>query len=586
MDALFFRRSRSYSQIQSTTHLVNFASTNRITFIAMTYQTQSLSSSGVTLSPPRPRSLSSYAFASPIPSFSSSLQTPAKNKSCRASRSSSHMRQIPPSPSLRRTPCVHGSTPSSQGGDRFIPSRRKMNVDLCRRALSYGDDCAKETTGSNNSNNESGNMTFIANKAYRRHLMSSLCNVPLGSLSENAEPKSLLSYGEGTQPRAFTKTGVRLEDPYSHEILPVLDRYQNGEPSSEQTRKNISKREIPEKAYRILDLPHLVDDYYLDLVSWSEDNVLAVGLGRAVCLYNYLSTEVQHLLTLEEHEYVTSVSWCNIPKHANYLAVGTNTCTVQLWDTHAMKRVRVLRGHSGRVSSLAWNQSWLTAAGSDSLILQHDVRCEQSWVSTYRTHESEVVGLKWNHDGSTLASGGNDNKLCLWDSKMSSSAEHRNLVTPRLILRSHQAAVKALDWCPFHYGMLASGGGSADRTIKLWDARRGTLLHSADTGSQVSSVIWNAHNQELCSSHGFASNDLILWKYGQRSGLKKMKTLSEHTDRVLSMVPSPDGSKVLSVGADETLRFWDMFGEPSKKRQASLLSRMAGNTTFEMNPIR
>jgi cell division cycle 20-like protein 1 (cofactor of APC complex) len=32
---------------------------------------------------------------------------------------------------------------------------------------------------------------------------------------------------------------------------------------------------------------------------------------------------------------------------------------------------------------------------------------------------------------------------------------------------------------------LASGGGTADRTIKFWNTATGTLLNSIDTGSQV-----------------------------------------------------------------------------------------------------
>jgi cell division cycle protein 20 (cofactor of APC complex) len=137
-----------------------------------------------------------------------------------------------------------------------------------------------------------------------------------------------------------------------------------------------------------------------------------------------------------------------MPTLSKHIAIGTSSNNVQLWDTHAVKRVRTIHGHSGRVSSLAWNQHWLTTGGSDSLILQHDVRCERSWISTYKTHEQEVVGLKWNEDGSTLASGGNDNYLCLWDAKMSSS-RRQHWVTPRLVSREHKAAVKALDWCPF-----------------------------------------------------------------------------------------------------------------------------------------
>jgi WD40 repeat protein len=36
-------------------------------------------------------------------------------------------------------------------------------------------------------------------------------------------------------------------------------------------------------------------------------------------------------------------------------------------------------------------------------------------------------------------------------------------------LTEHTAAVKALAWSPHKNSLLATGGGSTDKTIKLWD---------------------------------------------------------------------------------------------------------------------
>ena len=68
-------------------------------------------------------------------------------------------------------------------------------------------------------------------------------------------------------------------------------------------------------------------------------------------------------------------------------------------------------------------------------------------------HTQEVCGLKWSFDGSQLASGGNDNKLMIWN--LSSSQ-------PVASFSEHQAAVKAIAWSPNQRGLLATGGGTAD----------------------------------------------------------------------------------------------------------------------------
>lgn len=183
-----------------------------------------------------------------------------------------------------------------------------------------------------------------------------------------------------------------------------------------------------------------------------------------------------------------------------------------------------------------------------------------------RGHRQEVCGLKWCGDGATLASGGNENFLCIWDVAMSGgSRQHQSsdLVAPRLTLTEHKAAVKALAWAPFQRSLLASGGGTADRSIKFWNLNSGQLVNSIDTGSQVCALLWSPRHKELVSSHGFSQNQLILWKY---PSMTKVKEFSGHTARVLHLDSSPDGSSVVSAAADETLRFWSIFGSPSKSK--------------------
>lgn len=43
---------------------------------------------------------------------------------------------------------------------------------------------------------------------------------------------------------------------------------------------------------QVLDAPALQDDFYLNLVDWSSHNVLAVGLGNCVYLWNACSSKV------------------------------------------------------------------------------------------------------------------------------------------------------------------------------------------------------------------------------------------------------------------------------------------------------
>ena len=191
-------------------------------------------------------------------------------------------------------------------------------------------------------------------------------------------------------------------------------------------------------------------------------------------------------------------------------------------------QLRTLRGHSARVGALAWNGPTLATGGRDNMILNHDVRIRNHLIGAMAAHEQEVCGLKWSPSGQQLASGGNDNMLHIWDAAAASSTS----LAPLHRLDEHQAAVKALAWCPFQSNLLASGGGTADRCMKFWNTHTGACVNSIDTQSQVCALQWSRHEKEILSSHGFSQNQLCLWKY---PSMVKMAEFTGHTSRVLHL---------------------------------------------------
>jgi len=426
-------------------------------------------------------------------------------------------------------------------------------------------------------------------KEFNRRMFSTLCSVPLDKLDENGEPRGLFAFGRPKSDSAILGLRPQLDNPFDHDALRSMKvGCMDLDPSTNSSVAKKVLRKVPGAPTRVLDAPDIVDDYYLNLVSWGKDNVLAVALAQSVYLWHAGTGVIQHLVTVDAgSDYVTSVSWCPTPGQTRHVAVGTNAAVVHIYDGIALKKIRTLHGHTGRISSLGWNQHWLSSGARDSQIINHDVRVARNIVSRYMAHEQEVCGLKWNEDGSMLASGGNENFLCIWDAAMSGSRQRlssTNEISPRLILKQHKAAVKALDWCPFYRGLLASGGGTADRCIKFWNSSSGAILNSIDTGSQVCSIVWSKHQRELCSSHGYSENQLILWKY---PSMTKIKELKGHTARVLNMEMSPDGASVVSAAADETLRFWNVFGNPSTYRNGSSGASIFGeDISFGVPPIR
>ncbi|KAI7820427.1 WD40-repeat-containing domain protein [Gamsiella multidivaricata] len=311
-------------------------------------------------------------------------------------------------------------------------------------------------------------------------------------------------------------------------------------------------RLISKVPFKVLDAPDLRDDFYLNLVDWSSQNVLGVGLGSCVYLWSALTSKVTQLCDLGENDSVTSINWISMGSH---LAVGTDNGLIQIWDVQNSRRVRTMTGHTQRVGVLAWNDHILTSGSRDRHIYHRDVRSHEMWQHELTSHTGEVCGLKWNSAGTQLASGGNDNKLMVWE---------RDALRPLYKFRDHNAAVKAIDWNPHQSGLLASGGGTADRHIRFWNTTTGVSVGATDTGSQVCNLAWSKTTNELVSTHGYSQNQVLVWKY---PSMQQITSLSGHSYRVLYLALSPDGQTIVTGAGDETLRFWNVFQKSRAERR-------------------
>ena len=301
-------------------------------------------------------------------------------------------------------------------------------------------------------------------------------------------------------------------------------------------------RKISKTPFKILDAPNLQDDYYLNLIDWSGQDILAVALGSCVYLWSAVNNKVSKLCELSEQ--VTSVAWS--PKGC-FLSIGVNDGEIQIWDSIKAKKVNSFtEQHTARVGALGLSNNILCSGSRDKTIVMRDVRMD-GYIRKLLEHKQEVCGLKWSFDEQQVASGGNDNKLLVWNI-------HSTIPVRKFL--SHTAAVKAIAWSPHQHGLLASGGGTADRTIRFWNTLENNQVHVIETDSQVCNLIFAKNVNEFVSTHGYSMNQIILWKY---PAMEKIATFTGHTSRVLYLAMSPDGENIVSGAGDETLRFWNIF---------------------------
>ncbi|KAJ5372277.1 hypothetical protein N7517_004283 [Penicillium concentricum] len=396
-----------------------------------------------------------------------------------------------------------------------------------------------------------------------------VANLPPASITPTTPHKNLFNYGPsrpGSGHPTPSKTPRSVHGPnldVRSELYSLSPIRYDSQRILETPRKQA--RYVNKVPYKVLDAPDLQDDFYLNLVDWGSSNVLGVGLANSVYMWNSHTGGVTRLCELKD-DTVTSVSWI---QRGTHLAIGTGKGLVQIWDAEHCRRLRTMIGHTNRVGALAWNDHILTSGSRDRLIYHRDVRSPDQYVRKLSGHKQEVCGLKWNTEDGQLASGGNDNKLMVWD-KLSE--------TPLYRFSDHNAAVKAIAWSPHQHHLLASGGGTADRTIKFWNTQTGSMIKEVDTGSQVCNLSWSKNSDEIISTHGYSQNQIVIWKYPR---MEQIVSLTGHTFRVLYLAMSPDGQTVVTGAGDETLRFWKIFD-----RRATRDTRREGSKLAEWGTIR
>ena len=450
---------------------------------------------------------------------------------------------------------------SEKLSDRFIPLNKGINLmekfNLTAKFDEVNENINPEKTeGDDNANEVDNRNSLIYNELLKSNVLKENNNTLLNKLSINSK----IDFQKNSKNQIIRSklfSWKKESIPKSNFCYELFNNQKENLNNINNNSEYKNQRKINQKPYKELLTSNLIDDFYLNLLDWSSKDQIAVGCTTNVVLWNNNKTQSEILLNypcgnLEESEnfvekYVSSLIWSN---EGDKLAVGHSLGCVEIYDVNKKKMISNYGGHTGRVGVVSWNGNIISSGSKDCNIITRDIRCKnnnENIIVRYLGHSQEVCGLKWSFDGSQLASGGNDNNLMIWN---------LHSTKPIMCNNSHLAAVKAIAWSPHHHNILASGGGTADRTIRFWNTSTFENILKYDTGSQVCNLVFSKTSNELISTHGFSLNQINIWKL---PNLTKTATLIGHTFRVLYLGLSPNGQNIVTGAGDQTLKFWNVF---------------------------
>ena len=233
---------------------------------------------------------------------------------------------------------------------------------------------------------------------------------------------------------------------------------------------------------------------------------------------------------------------------------GPSFC-LQLWDSATAEAGVRLAGHTNVICDAVFtpDAAQIITASRDGTMRRWNVASGEL-LQVYRGHTAGIERMAISPDGQQLVSGGAypDNTARLWNRETGESR----------VLRGHQNRIHAVAFS-HDGGRVATG--SADQTVRLWDGITGQLIavlrgHT----NHIGHVVFNSAGSRLLT----AANDgtLRLW---DTAGGKLVAVLLGHNARpqqdisdagragITGVWYSANGSRIVSAGADGTLRIWD-----------------------------
>jgi ribosome assembly protein 4 len=155
----------------------------------------------------------------------------------------------------------------------------------------------------------------------------------------------------------------------------------------------------------------------------------------------------------------------------------------------ATRATSCLEGHTEAILCIQYSPdgSSLASGGGDACVRIWDVQTETPY-KTLKGHNNWVLVLSWSPDMSSLASAGVDGTIRLWDPE---SGEQQGKS-----IQAHRKWVTSLSWEPLHHSGSSNrlASSSKDHTIKIFEKSSKSLISSlSGHNAAVTKVIWGSY---------------------------------------------------------------------------------------------
>ena len=209
----------------------------------------------------------------------------------------------------------------------------------------------------------------------------------------------------------------------------------------------------------------------------------------------------------------------------------------------------VQAGDAASIASLS-----VPPSSAPSLDLLEYWKTEVREVKTFRGHSHGIWTVAYSPDGLTLASGGVDRLVRIWD-----------IETGRLLrsLRGHTHEIRAAVYTPDGQVLVT---GSDDRTIRLWNAKTGEPLKLLFTRYDHNVCSLSLSPDGLMLARGSHNKDIKIWEVTTGTELMTLLGKDQYDHHWSPCVAfCPDGIHLASGSDIGKIKIWEVLPSGEEK---------------------
>ena len=322
----------------------------------------------------------------------------------------------------------------------------------------------------------------------------------------------------------------------------------------------------------------------------TDPTLIAVGCEKASAnlqLWNFQSGERRQLVGHGEdnngesngHPRVVDVRFS---RDGRRLLTASHDHTGRLWDIESATQIVELRGHAWGVSQARFSadESKIVTASQDGTVrvwhrtnvddrATYEQHTDNQQKAPFLGHEGPVFAAALSRDGLSVASGGSDNRVLLWNVADLQAFDHAGLAQHGVAtmpkyeeLLGHTAPIRSISFTADGRFLVSA---SDDNTIKVWSARQQTALgRDLVRGELVKTMC--GHSGAVADVALAASSPGRLASVSQDGAARywdidqyeETRVLKGHTDAVLDANFSPSGLDLVTASRDQSALVWNL----------------------------